>query len=115
MADDQMQQKWSGHPFEVGEVRLIGGATEADGYLSVDIRISQKCCEEIWRAFVLGQDGPACGAIGIQAKFEIPSPDAWRKIPDDGRYKESDRLLAVRGFTATGGGRFEEATEVPPR
>lgn len=102
IVDDAMQTEWSGSPFETGKARLSTGRVEADKSISVDIRVNDKCCEQIWRAFVLGQGSHDCGGVAVRVKFGSPS--------EDERYKDPERL-PVREFLVISGGNFQDISE----
>lgn len=109
ISDDRMQQEWEGHPFEAGEVRLISGETDADNFISVDIRVNDKCCEAVWKGFVLGQGSD--GGIAIRVKIDSPSEDDFKRLQGDERYKDPKCIMAVRRFSVVSGGKFRDSGE----
>lgn len=107
--DDFLLKEWSGHPFEVGEVRLIEGEnSEADTFISMELRINERCANEVWKAFVLGACNRDKGGISLKVEIEGPTADHWEKIQEVERYKKRDSLAAVRRFSLYSGGRLEE-------
>ncbi len=49
---DVLARDWSGHPLQNGEISLRGRSESAS--LNVELRLSDECRTEIWKAFVLG-------------------------------------------------------------
>lgn len=79
--DDSLLKEWSGHPFEGGEVRLIEGENkEADTFISMEVRINEKCCNEIWKSFVLGLCGREKGGVSLKVVVKSPTLDDWESF-----------------------------------
>ena len=105
IADDHIRKDWSGHPFEAGEVRLIESKdSQTDTFISMQMRIDEKSCEEIWKVFVLGLSCPDSGGVAIRVKVKSLTSNDWKKIQEVDRYKKQECLLAVRDLSVYSGG-----------
>lgn len=106
--DERLQEDWSGHPLEVGQVDLVGEESKGvNTALVVEVRISEKCCNEVWKGFVLGLCGRDKGGVTVALKVKRLTPSDWEKIQEPERYKNPNCILAVQSFSVHSGGRFE--------
>ena len=109
IADEAMQNDWSGHLFEIGEVRLFEGDNASlYPYLSVEIRVNDMCCNEVTKAFVLGLCCREEGRVRVRLKVKVPTVDEWAQLHGADRYKDRDRIVAVEGFSVYSAGGQEE-------